>query len=337
MKTFKTFIIVNKKNAEIINEISFNNHFFSFSLIPDPSNQFYESIDWMSKSQIHWWGQKVKTIVEKDNIKQNELLINANNEEEATYIFSLIIWLIHLKEPWVYHFKSTVYEEKEEYMGFFLEKYKKVEVIWFAIQWLKKVFESDEDMIYAIEKYKIGIELDTYSLREFNPETYRWRIPYANKMLLQEQHTRSAFAIIACYATIEELWFELRSSKINPRFINWDLSPKVLIDIKKRLEEWGLPEDITYDWIFRWENNKLQDELKKDNFGKDSIWIRYWDNITDQEVSIPEAIHFCSYLRNKVAWHKFNEMTSFLTPYEVINCQWLARKLIIYKLWLWNS
>ncbi len=58
--------------------------------------------------------------------------------------------------------------------------------------------------------------------------------------------------------------------------------------------------------------------------------------VRDVTVSLPDAIHACSYLRNFMTAHAFSSNTPRLGPYEVFNVQSVARRLILSNCKLWN-
>jgi hypothetical protein len=81
---------------------------------------------------------------------------------------------------------------------------------------------------------------------------------------------------------------------------------------------------------------RIENEIKP-YFGYDSKWQTYGDEVRDKTLTFPEAIHNASYLRNFIAAHKFNELTQYISPYDVFNTQNLARILILRKYGFWSN
>lgn len=129
----------------------------------------------------------------------------------------------------------------------------------------------------------------------------------------------------------KELGLDIRSSNKKLRFTNnetGEWNSIVLSDINKRLNDSGITSDKTFDWIYRGKPTSIEKEIKP-FFGFDSKWIVYGEDVRDQTLTFPEAIHNASYLRNFIAAHKFNELTQCISPYDVFNIQSLARELIL--------
>lgn len=193
----------------------------------------------------------------------------------------------------------------------------------------------DKECCYALEKYKLSLELHSFSPHSADPIYGQVFDHYDFK---KQTHTRSAFAIISAFSVIEELGLEIRSSAKNPRFLNPDKgewNPKVLDNVQSRLSNIGIDKTSTFNWIFRGEQTKVEKDFKP-YFGYDSEWTEYRDNVRDKTLTFAEAIHNASYLRNFIASHKFNELTEFISPYDVFNLQCLARKLILERLGVWE-
>ena len=142
-------------------------------------------------------------------------------------------------------------------------------------------------------------------------------------------HVRSSVAVNLAFSAIEELNLEVRSSREKPRWLDkeYTWNPSVLMDLRSRLEEAGINPDATVDWILRGEKNELAIQPIRDRPS------RYSDGLAvrDIELSLPDAIHACSYLRNYVTAHAFGRDTPLLGPYEVYNVQQVARLLVLWR------
>jgi len=104
------------------------------------------------------------------------------------------------------------------------------------------------------------------------------------------------------------------------------------MDITSRLEKAGINLDRTVDWIARGDETELAIQPARARFSA------YGDGqiVRDIELSLPDAIHACSYLRNFITAHAFGKETPRLGPYEVYNVQQVARFLVLSKCGLFN-
>jgi len=229
-------------------------------------------------------------------------------------------------------------EEEEKAMHeqiFFRNRFKRLENIGFGCQFASVAIQ-DKRAIYAIEKYKISLELSSFTPQSADP---RYGQVFDNYDIQHQSHARSAFAIISSFSVIEELGLEIRSSAKNPRFLNvanQEWNPKVYDNLIQRLEKAGISNKLTINWIFRGNPTRIENEIKP-IFGYNLQWQVYGSEIRDKTLTFPEAIHNASYLRNFIAAHKFNELTQYISPYDVFNIQGLARQLILRKYNLWDT
>jgi hypothetical protein len=102
-------------------------------------------------------------------------------------------------------------------------------------------------------------------------------------------------------------------------------NPKVLSDIVERLKESNINDDLTFDWIYRGAPTRIEQEVKP-FFGFDSQWVAYGKDVRDKTLTFPEAIRNVSYLRNFLTAHKLNDLTQYISPYDVFNVQSLVRQ-----------
>lgn len=337
MTKYRTHLIVDRKDAEIIYKLKFPNH--SLVLQNEPTKCFWESKDRVSYTQ-YTGGIELKNVRENE-IPQYELIIESESEEHAEDLLSIIHggMLLAYPEPSLtsnFTFITEIHVVHEErYLGEpFRNYFKRLENLGFGCRFANATID-DKQEIYALEKYKISLELFCFTPHSAHP---RYGQVFNHYDVQHQSHARSAFAIISAFSVIEELGLEIRSSFKNPRFIDSDKgtwNEKVLQDIQQRLEKSGISNELTFDWIFRGSPTRIENEVKP-FFGFDSQWVVYGDEVRDQTLTFPEAIHNASYLRNFIAAHKFNELTQFISPYDVFNIQGLARQLILRKLGLWE-
>ncbi|WP_289037769.1 hypothetical protein [uncultured Zobellia sp.] len=341
MSKYRTHLIVSLNDGEIIKGLKFPNH--SLILHNEPTTCFWESKD--VKSYSYYTGGIDRKDVRDNDIPQYELIIQSESEEHTEDLLSIIHggMLLAYPEPSLtnhFTFITEIDEADETYEKMYLEQsfknnFKRLENLGFGCQ-LANVIINEKKSIYALEKYKVSLELSSFTPHSANPI---YGQVFKNYDVRHQNHTRSAFAIISAFSVIEELGLEIRSSSKKPRFTDknkgtWN--EKVLKNIEERLEKSGISNDMTFDWIYRGSPTRIEDELKP-FFGFDSQWVKYRDDIRDKTLTFPEAIHNASYLRNFIAAHKFNELTQYISPYDVFNIQSLARQLILRKLGLWET
>jgi hypothetical protein len=338
MRNYRTYLIVNNKQLEIIKSLNFSNTNFQFEFVPEPTKCYWESLD--GKSEVLYTGGNKQN---KNSINErplNELIIKCENEDIAENALSLIKGgiLLALPTPNTSFLNLFVSEYKKSENKFYknrFESFHKIDNIGFGCQVLEKIINNKE-FSYALEKYKVS--LDLFSLNPFSIDP-KYGQMFNHYDLKKQTHTRSSFAIIAAFSVIEELSLEIKSSSKNPRFLNnekGEWNPIVHNDITNRLEKIGIKKEDTFDWVFRGEKTKVENDLKP-YFGFDSEWVKYGETVRDKTLTFPEAIHNASYLRNFIASHKFKELTEYISPYDVYNVQALSRKLILESLGMWKT
>ncbi len=149
-------------------------------------------------------------------------------------------------------------------------------------------------------------------------------------------HVGTSVAINLAYSAIEELDLGVKANGKVPRSIGkgtfvWN--PKVLGPFKGRLRKAGIDPERTIDWVTRGDQSEVPvyEMLNQLSEHSDGVEVR------DREVSVPDAINFCEFLRNTMTAHAFSSKTNRLGPYEVYNVQQVARFLIMSKCNLWNT
>jgi len=337
MNVYRTHIIVDQKDSTKIRQLKLDD--CSFLLNPEPSDCYWEAKD--GKSETHYSRGRGTDFSKPDEIPQNELLIKAESEEKAEDLLSIIHggMLLAYPEPNLTHrflnVKEYIESENDWYREEPFVKYlKKFENIAFGCHLASQAI-LDRKLIYAIEKYKVSLTLASFTPHSAHP---KFGQVFDNQNIKHNFHVRAAFAIISAFSVIEELDLEVRSGSKNPRFTDPDngiWNEKVLSNISKRLKESRINEDLTFDWVYRGTPTRIEEEIKP-FFGYDSEWVVYGEDVRDKTLSFPEAIHNASYLRNYFSAHKFNDLTQYISPYDVFNTQSLARQLILRKMTLWE-
>ena len=332
LKGYATYNIFFEDNPEKIREINLGEDIFLDYRV-DPSYT-----RWVDKDggciQERMDSPSIKEINDllKEYDPAYQLIIYASNESIAQNVSNLIHGGRLLSYPSVYENINITSIYNIEYTGF--EKvYKKIkftEDIVFACKVAEKAL-SNKSLIYSIEKYRFSLNLDSITPHSASP---RYGQVFSIEDKGYDYHVNAAYSMFSAYSIIEELGLEIRSSQNNPRFIEGEWNPKVKQDILSRLNSIGIQEDDTVNWVIRGEYTKLYEEIKPE-MGEKS---KFNDEIInfDKELSIVEAIHYASYIRNFFLGHKFNEVVKYLNAYDVFNFQMLVRRLILAKLGLWD-
>lgn len=192
---------------------------------------------------------------------------------------------------------------------------------------------QDKKLVYAIHKLAHSYETESvtpWSMRPHHGQVFdKHTDDFAS-------HVGTSVAINLAYSAVEELDLGVKASAENKRSIGkttfiWN--PKVLEPFKARLRRAGIDPARTVDWVTRGDQTEVGIYEMLDNLSDhaDGFVVR------DRQVSLPDAINFCEYLRNTMTAHAFSSNTPRLGPYEVYNTQQVARFLILSKCNLWNT
>lgn len=193
---------------------------------------------------------------------------------------------------------------------------------------------SDRSLVYAIHKLSRSFATESITWWSAHP---RYGQIFEKHSPLHSAHVGTSIAINLAFSAIEELQLQVKSSASNKRWLDlkagqWN--PAVLEDLRARLRAAHIDPDSTMSWIVRGDKSLAETEITP-TLG---IPTPYSDGQTvrDVEVTLPEALHICSFIRNYMTAHRFGEASPFLGPYEVHNVQSLARQLILCACGLWK-
>jgi len=194
---------------------------------------------------------------------------------------------------------------------------------------------KERKLIYAIHKLARSYETESVTPHSMHP---RYGQSFEKHTDEFASHVGSSIAINLAYSAIEELGLTVQASHKKPRFLPgsknvWN--PAVLNPFIDRLGRSNIEKDATIDWITRGAPTEIQafSEIGETSESSDGGKIR------DIQVSLPYAIQFCEYLRNQLTAHSFkegDEGTGRLGPYEVYNCQNVARFLLLKRCEMFN-
>lgn len=191
---------------------------------------------------------------------------------------------------------------------------------------------SDSSLIYAIHKLAQSIMTESVSPHSMHPRHRQVLQKHSSEF---SSHVGTSIAINLACSAIQELGLDVKSSSNNPRWLDskkfvWN--PAVLKNLTARLKDSGIDPNRTIDWVVRGEKSEVEVHPIRDSMAV------YSDGreVRDVELSLPDAINSCEYLRNFMTAHAFSSSTPLLGPYEVYNIQQVARFLTLSKCGLWN-
>ncbi|MDX0949476.1 hypothetical protein GOD93_28120 [Sinorhizobium medicae] len=193
---------------------------------------------------------------------------------------------------------------------------------------------SDKSLIYAIHKLSRSFATDSITWWSAHP---RYAQIFEKHSPLHAAHVGTSIAINLAFSAIEELQLQVKSNASKKRWLDskagqWN--PAVLEDLRFRLGAAHIDPDSTVIWIVRGDSSIAETEITP----MLGIPTPYSDGQTvrDVELTLPDALHICSFIRNYMTAHRFGEASPFLGPYEVHNVQSLARQLILCTCDLWR-
>lgn len=184
--------------------------------------------------------------------------------------------------------------------------------------------------IYAIEKYRFSTSL----FSQFGVDLEPWSAPHLPVSKYARDHIVFSHSIISAYSVLEELGLEIRASSKNPSFIKKKWNPIVRNELEERLLSAGIDLDESLLWTIRGPIRKLEKKKQIPIIEK-----MKWSSgpVRDSKVDIVDAIAYASWLRSFVASHKVKDITEVISPYDVTNIQFLARRLILESLGYWRD
>lgn len=159
------------------------------------------------------------------------------------------------------------------------------------------------------------------------------------RSLMAEDHVAFATAVTLAYGVIEELQLEVRASSQRPSRDKAGIwTPQVKRDLETRLISAGVDLSEPVCWQIRGPRTRLERGKRTTPLGK-SPWS--WGMVRDIDIQVIDAIADLSWMRSEISAHRFagkkeGELVSLLSPYEVANAQYLARRLLMESLGVWR-
>jgi len=216
---------------------------------------------------------------------------------------------------------------------FFFQRFTYSETLPVAIAIAAEAWQ-DKKLIYAIHKLAHSYETECVTPWSLHPQNGQVFEKHTNNFA---SHVGTSVAINLAYSAIQELGLDVRSSNKNQRWVDnerfvWNES--VLRNLNSRLRRACIDPDRSIDWIVRGEKSEVEIHPVRDSLTAYSDG----EKVRDLELSLPDAINRCEYLRNFMTAHAFSSATTpRLGPYEVCNVQQVARFLTLSKCNLWNT
>lgn len=343
MSDFCTFLIGDPAYQELMNSVPTPSS-WSARLIPDPSERF-------------WFNGRSRYVIEHLSALDNKptdfapghlLVVSSSAAVDGRNAVSLLQACCDIVDPnynqMVYGTPAFVLSAKESYKpilqsrGFF-EKFAYCDHLPVALEMASNLW-PDRSGVYATHKLMLSYRLSRSTWWSMHPDHGQVFEKYPHEHM---DHVSTAFAINAAFSAIEELHLEVRSSNKNRRWgdgngdgdgVSAIWNPKVLENIEGRLRDSGIDLTQQVEWIQRGAASEAEQDLKP-QFMTPSPYAK-GQEVRDLQLSLPNALHYCSYLRNFMTAHRFREATSTIGPYEVFNVQSVARRLILSKAKCWN-
>lgn len=190
--------------------------------------------------------------------------------------------------------------------------------------------------IYALAKYHVGSSFCSVPLVDLDPTYATATFPKLKRPI---QSVQAATALVLAYGVIEELGLEVRANPQKPsRLPDGSWNPVVKEELEARLMKAGVNLAEQINWQIRGQRTKLELEKPRQIYhtAKPSPWARW--TIRDRMVDVVDAIAHLSWLRSSVSSHRLKaSMVGLLTVYDITNGQFLARRLILECLGLWQN
>ena len=183
--------------------------------------------------------------------------------------------------------------------------------------------------VYALAKYKFSISL--YGV--FHVDLEPFSAPHLSVSVFPDDHVMFSHAIISAYSIIEDLGLEIRASQKKPSKIDGRWNPMVKDDLEDRLSRAGVDLDEPILWTLRGPKRKTERKREVPSLSR-ALWAG--GPVRDSDLELVDAIAYSDWLRDCVASHGVKELTKVLSPYDVVNVQHLARRLLLEALGYWR-
>lgn len=341
MKSFCSFLIANPKHSALVESTCLPED-WSIRLQPDPSRRF-----WFDEYASRTISHPSALGDQKPNESQGRLFVVAGDEPLANNIIQLICASHDIIEgnpgerigyrsayeiPADSSDQNSLYRYVFQTSGYFEQFVHRTELP-VALRVAATAW-SDKSLVYAIHKLSQSFAAESVTWWSCHP---RYGQAFEKSTELHSAHVGTSIAINLAFSAIEELRLQVKSDAKKQRWLNnktGEWNPLVLEDIEQRLRTAGIDPGQTLTWTLRGAES-ISEAAIRPRLGSPT---QYTDGQTvrDIELTLPEALHVCSYVRNFMTAHRFSEQSTYLGPYEVHNIQSVARRLILSQCGMWN-
>lgn len=183
---------------------------------------------------------------------------------------------------------------------------------------------------YALVRYRFSQSLYAPFTIDLDPGHSSY-LPLSS---LPDDHIRLSYAILAAHSVVEDLGLEIRASASKPSRVHGEWNPVVRRDLEERLLAAGVDIEDPILWTLRGPRRRLEQKRPVPSRGP-YPWSR--GLVRDCKVELVDAIAHIDWLRDKVASHAARALTRTLSPYDVVNAQQLAGRLVLESLGFWRS
>ncbi len=193
-----------------------------------------------------------------------------------------------------------------------------------------KVF-TRKSRTYAVCKYVFSQSL--YSVLGVDTEPYRSQ--YLKLSAVPYDHVVFSHAALAAYSVVEELGFDLRSSAARPSRINGQWNPEVKLNLEARLRRGKIDLSQKVLWAVRGPIRRLEQRRPLPQG-----FLAEWSGgqiVRDCFLGVIDAIAYADWIRDKAAAHQVNRLTASVSPYDIVNLQFLARILTLQATGFWKA
>jgi len=183
--------------------------------------------------------------------------------------------------------------------------------------------------VHAVAKYTFSQSIYSVHSMDLEPGFSR----HLSISAFPYDHVMFSYAIVSAYSAIEDLGLELRARESKPSRIKGNWNPIVKQELEERLSKAGVDLGEALLWTLRGPKRMIE-RRRPIPLATKAPWSRWF--IRDCEITVADALAYADWLRDRVASHATKKLTRALSPYDVVNVQHLARRLLLESLGFWR-
>ncbi|TVQ77748.1 MAG: hypothetical protein EA380_07000 [Phycisphaeraceae bacterium] len=176
------------------------------------------------------------------------------------------------------------------------------------------------DFVYAISRLALSCMLTNCSPYQVEIERGR-RNAFSDYPL---DHVRIGTATLLAYSAIEQIGLGIDGRKHIDKHGKW--LPQMREEYIALLCTLGIDQHEKIPWMIRGKQSRIQSSFPRAQ-SEPASWQS--DYISDEMLSIPDAVNRARILRNKFGGHAFTEAITDIRIQEAVSVQYLAHSLII--------